>query len=69
VIVEEALRPDDEAATLFAPSGRALFSARVDPRTAARVGQRVRLAVDPARLYFFAPESGESLLSERARDG
>jgi multiple sugar transport system ATP-binding protein len=68
VIVEEAQHPDDEA-TLFAPSGRALFSARVDPRTAARVGQRIRLAVDPARLYFFAPESGESLLSERARDG
>ena len=42
---------------------RALFAARVDPRTKARVGGTVRLAVDPSRLYFFSPETGESLLN------
>jgi hypothetical protein len=36
--------------------------ARVDARTKARVGDTVRLAVDPSRLYFFAPDSGESML-------
>jgi multiple sugar transport system ATP-binding protein len=41
----------------------ALLSARVDPRTTARVGDRLRLAVDPARLHFFDLESGASLLT------
>jgi multiple sugar transport system ATP-binding protein len=39
-----------------------LFTARVDPRTTARVGERVRLAVDPARFHFFDPETGRSLV-------
>lgn len=30
--------------------------------TKARVGDRIQLALDPSRLYFFAPETGESLL-------
>jgi hypothetical protein len=34
----------------------------VDARTKARVGETVRLSVDPSRLYFFSPETGESLL-------
>jgi multiple sugar transport system ATP-binding protein len=41
----------------------ALLSARVDPRTTARVGDRLRLAVDPARFHFFDLESGASLLT------
>jgi multiple sugar transport system ATP-binding protein len=40
------------------PTGRALFTARVDARTAARVGSALELAVDPARFHFFDPESG-----------
>jgi multiple sugar transport system ATP-binding protein len=39
-----------------------LFNARVDPRTRARRGGALRLAVDPARLHFFDAETGESLL-------
>jgi hypothetical protein len=27
------------------------------------VGEKIRLAVDPSRLYFFAPDTGESLMS------
>jgi multiple sugar transport system ATP-binding protein len=42
----------------------ALFSARVDPRTTARVGDRLCLAVDPARFHFFDPQSGKTLLSD-----
>jgi multiple sugar transport system ATP-binding protein len=40
----------------------ALLNARVDPRTSARVGMRLRLAVDPARFHFFDAKSGSSLL-------
>jgi len=66
VVVEEALDTDDEQeGRLLAERDRALFAARVDPRTAAKPGETIRLAVDPSRLYFFA-ESGESLLSHAA---
>ncbi|HEY7396948.1 MAG TPA: sn-glycerol-3-phosphate ABC transporter ATP-binding protein UgpC [Gaiellaceae bacterium] len=40
---------------------RALFAARVDPRTAARPGGGITLALDPSRFYFFDAESGERL--------
>jgi multiple sugar transport system ATP-binding protein len=38
---------------------RALFTARVDARTAARVGSTLELAVDPARFHYFDPATGE----------
>jgi multiple sugar transport system ATP-binding protein len=62
IVLEESLQAESEEATLFATGDRALFSARVDPRTAARVGERIRLAVDPARFYFFDPGTGASLV-------
>jgi len=64
VIVEEARseNADEESTTLLVETDQALFTARVDPRTGARVGSRITLAVDPARLYYFSPETGESLL-------
>src|SRR5436305_12003811 len=64
VVVEDALSDDeDEDGTLLAdePSS-ALFAARVDARTKAEVGGRLTLAVDPSRVYYFSPETGESLL-------
>jgi multiple sugar transport system ATP-binding protein len=45
-----------------------LFTARVEPETSARVGSRLRLAVDPARFHFFDPETGRSLLGARAEE-
>ena len=39
-------------------SDRALFTARVDSRTAARVGGRLELALDSARFQFFSAETG-----------
>jgi len=67
VVVEEARSDDTEevTATLLAETDHALFTARVDPRTGARVGSRITLAVDPARLYYFSPETGESLLGRQ----
>jgi multiple sugar transport system ATP-binding protein len=64
VIVEDALSDDeDEDGSLLADeSARALFAARVDARTKAQVGGRITLAIDPSRVYYFSPETGESLL-------
>jgi multiple sugar transport system ATP-binding protein len=68
-VVVEAARTEtaDEDTMLLADHGRELLSARVDPRTAARPGQTLRLAGDPARLYFFSPETDESLLNGAGR--
>jgi multiple sugar transport system ATP-binding protein len=67
VVIEDALSDDadDETTLLAAERNRTLFTARVDPRTKARVGDMIRLTVDPSRFYFFAPETGETLLGDR----
>jgi multiple sugar transport system ATP-binding protein len=69
VVVEDARsdeKEDSEAAALLAGTGHTLFAARVDPRSSARVGGRVRLAVDPSRFYFFSPDSGTTLMNGAA---
>jgi multiple sugar transport system ATP-binding protein len=43
------------------PDDRATFTARLDARTAARAAESLRLAVDPASLYFFDAETGRNL--------
>jgi multiple sugar transport system ATP-binding protein len=43
------------------PDARALFTARVDARTAARVGDTIGLAVDPRRFHYFDPATGARL--------
>jgi multiple sugar transport system ATP-binding protein len=55
--VREAAEDD---ATLIA-TDRAMFTARVDPATTARPGQRLRLAVDASKFHFFDPGSGARL--------
>jgi len=62
VVGAEAQTSSEDDAAALVESG-ALLTARVDPRTAARVGERLRLAVDPARLHFFDADSGASLLA------
>jgi multiple sugar transport system ATP-binding protein len=63
VVVEEARTDDDQDdATLLVAQDRALFCARVDPRTRARPADTLTLTVDPSRLYFFSAETGETLL-------
>jgi multiple sugar transport system ATP-binding protein len=68
VIVEDAVSDEgDEDTTLLAEErDRALLSARVNPRTDARVGGRITVTIDPSRLYFFSPDTGESLLNGAA---
>jgi multiple sugar transport system ATP-binding protein len=57
---------EDEDETLMADDTRALFNARIDPRTRARVGSTMRLTVNPARFHFFDPDTGSSLTGETA---
>ena len=59
-IEAEDLRSADEEEALIGGEGSA-FTARVDARTAARVGEPLRLSVDPAGFYWFDPDTGASL--------
>jgi multiple sugar transport system ATP-binding protein len=56
-ITAEVLEAGDDARGLI-DSGGALFTARINARTAARVGERIPLAVDPRTFHFFDGETG-----------
>jgi hypothetical protein len=58
-----AATDEGERATLIATDRRALFTAEVAEEAHARPGDRLGLAVDPARLHFFDSETGSSLRS------
>jgi multiple sugar transport system ATP-binding protein len=60
---------DEPIEGLMADDQRALFNARVDPRTGAGVGRPIRLAVDPGQLHFFDAETGATLRSPVGRGG
>jgi multiple sugar transport system ATP-binding protein len=57
--VRAVVEEEDEA--LLADERTSVFNARVNPETKARVGDRVRLAVDTRTFHFFDPETGVSL--------
>jgi multiple sugar transport system ATP-binding protein len=40
---------------------RCQFCARVDPRSNAKPGARIRLTVDPSRFHFFDPDTGATI--------
>ena len=66
IVIEEAVSENrDEDTTTVTASDRSLFVARVNARSRAEVGDMLRLAVDPSQLYFFSPETGQSLLDGR----
>ena len=52
-------QPAEEASLLARET--TLFTARIDPRTAARAGTTLELAVDPTRFHFFDPVDGSAL--------
>jgi multiple sugar transport system ATP-binding protein len=60
-VTPESLAADEDGESLVVET-KALLNARVDPRTGASVGGRLRLAVDPARFHFFDSATGASLL-------
>ncbi len=59
----EGLQAAKDADDELALDERTAFNARLDSRTHVRVGETLRLAVDPERLYLFDPDSGRSLLA------
>jgi multiple sugar transport system ATP-binding protein len=60
----DAAHAEPADSTELVPGQRALLNARVDPRTSARVGDTIRLTVDPARFHFFDLDTGASLLDQ-----
>jgi multiple sugar transport system ATP-binding protein len=62
IAAEALVEASEDEATLLVEE-KALFNARVDPRTKAEIGSRLRLAVDPNRFHFFDPKTGKSLLA------
>ena len=67
-IAAENLGEDDDTTVDLVTDRGSLLNARVDPRTSARVGSTLRLAVDPSRFHFFDPGTGSSLLSKRTSE-
>jgi multiple sugar transport system ATP-binding protein len=59
-ITAELLEAEEDEAALL-PEAKTLFTARVDPRTAAKPRSQLRLAVDASRFHFFDPATGASL--------
>ena len=60
-----AARDDDEAGaelTAQDASGRATLTARLSPRSHARTGSTLRVAIDVDRLHFFDPETEAALV-------
>jgi multiple sugar transport system ATP-binding protein len=56
--------PEDSAGlTLLAAdsAGEAMITARLSPRSTARTGARLRVALDAERLHFFDPETEDSI--------
>jgi multiple sugar transport system ATP-binding protein len=56
-----ATTAEPETAALFAGERKALFTAEISERTAARAGAPLRLAVDSSRFQFFDQMTGERL--------
>jgi len=64
---DKLLVREDKEEELIIGGDRAVFNARVDARSAAAPGGRLRLSVDPARFHFFDPETGANLAIGDAR--
>ncbi len=57
---------NEEDGSLLADSRTSLFNARINPRTRAKVGEQLKLAVQPAGFHFFDLATGENLLAPAA---
>jgi multiple sugar transport system ATP-binding protein len=64
-LTAEVLEAAEDDPSLLAQE-KALFVARVDPRTSARVHGRLELALDPSRFHFFDPQTRGSLVGHAA---
>ncbi len=53
----------DETEQLTAEEGQTLWTARVNPKTSARTGRTIELAIDHRGLHYFDPESGQAIVA------
>jgi multiple sugar transport system ATP-binding protein len=56
-----ATTDEGDSSVLLASHRRALFTASLPEGTAVEIGQPLKLALNPARLHFFDPETGARL--------
>jgi multiple sugar transport system ATP-binding protein len=59
------VREGEEQEGLIAADNRTVFTARLPSTARARVGSRIRLALNPSLCHFFEPERGNSILVRR----
>jgi multiple sugar transport system ATP-binding protein len=57
---DKAAKDEVEAEELTA-EGHSLWTARVNPKTSARAGRTIELAVDPAAIHFFDKDTGQAI--------
>jgi multiple sugar transport system ATP-binding protein len=57
---------EEELLLLADDEPRCVFCARVDARTSAAAGNRIRLSLDPSRFHFFDPDTGLAIGSDAA---
>jgi multiple sugar transport system ATP-binding protein len=57
-----------EAETAVVGENQSSWTARVNPRTRARIGEKLELAVDPYGLHFFDVDSGQAVPRTAERD-
>ncbi|MFL6136782.1 MAG: ABC transporter ATP-binding protein [Frankiaceae bacterium] len=60
---------DEQEAGFTAGPGQSLWTARVSPKSTARPGSAMKLAVDVDGLYFFDPDTGLTIGDELAHRG
>jgi multiple sugar transport system ATP-binding protein len=63
----EVSREEEEAEALAAGEGRSVWTARVNPRTSARPGRTIDLAVDNREFHFFDRDTGLAIGHEAAK--
>jgi multiple sugar transport system ATP-binding protein len=62
-IMDAEFEGEDAVSAVSDDQGRYTYVARVNPRSTARVGQPLKLAIDTSRLHFFDPATGLAIRS------
>ncbi len=60
-IMDAEFEGEDAVEATRHEGGDVIYVGRFSPRSSARIGDRIEIAVDTARLHFFDPASGEAL--------
>jgi multiple sugar transport system ATP-binding protein len=65
---DKAARDDIEAEELVG-AGESLWTARVNPKTHARPGRAIDLAVDAGSIHYFDPDTGQAITQQPTSGG